>query len=600
MIYIPQNEDQPLMKFEGDVSAPILRYDIPSPSTYEGRHYIELDIGEDFFKGEKEKGTIAYAKPSLNDWFEANRDTIDDFLSDKTPEELQKELCSFGVDKIDNPPLDKKYATKAEFSTVELATKDAIKAPQIAVMNPLWGVLLTDEAKKDTIETKYEVFKYLVKTAYDSYDKFPNFYRTMGGTLKLQFISAKDIRPRLLFIETYKLTSFPGDYGAGLTLKTFSLLPGEETEISIKTWKKTTESIQRASSILDSYTDETADEFESGVQSENSQSSQVQQSESYHAEAEAKASWGFGSAKVSGGYAGGSNSSREQFSKNVMNATENHAQTSSAKREVNVDTSYTKTEEVEEEEVIMRRIKNLNASRALNFVFRQMNQEFHSLLHLIDVRIAFFNGYPGSMKEYALYEIENLVNTYMKEKVPLQNQELTIKFLGDIIKCNYGDKKVFDYQGKTQTLVEEVSCSSDANSLKFLRIIPPRKDTNNPEKFFGRQEYVMREEKKDNQGKIVEPKDVRYVDGVIVNAKRLSMRTDSVIVESMLGKAPALDEYALNTQIEVLKNKQLENVKIQKGLDLIEKLSGDEKINEAIDAYQKLFVIQPKLEKTNT
>ncbi|MFX1286873.1 MAG: hypothetical protein ACFFB5_24785 [Promethearchaeota archaeon] len=585
------------MKFEGDVSAPILRYDIPSPSTYEGRHYIELDIGEEFFRGEKEAGTIAYKKPSLNDWFEANRDTIDDYLSDKTPEDLEKELCSFGVDKIDNPPVEKKTVSMTEFSATALSNIDLVTSEQVAVMNPFWFNILIDEDKKDTIETKYEVFKYLVKTAYDSYDKFPSFYRTMGGTLKLQFISAKEIRPRLLFIETYKLTSFPGDYGAGLTLKTFSLLPGEETEISIKTWKKTTESIQKASSILDSYTEETADEFESGVQSENSRSSQVQESESYHVEAEAKASWGWGSAKVSGGYAGGSNSSREQFSKNVMNATENHSQSSSAKRDVNIDTSYTKTEEVEEEEVIMRRIKNLNASRALNFVFRQMNQEFHTILHLIDVRIAFFNGYPGSMKEYALYEIEQLVSEYMKVKVPPEDQELTKKFLGDIVKNNYGDKKVFDYQGKSLSLVEEVDSSSDGDQLKFLRIIPPRRDPNNPEKYLGRQEYVMREEKKDNQGSIVEPKDVRYVDGVIVNAKRFSMRTDSVIVESMLGKAPALDEYALNTQIEVLRNKELENEKIKKGLDLIDNLIGDGKINEAITAYQKIFVTQPKLEE---
>ena len=48
-----QNEDVPLIKFEGDASAPILRYDIPSPSSYTWIVYIETDIGKEYFGGEK-------------------------------------------------------------------------------------------------------------------------------------------------------------------------------------------------------------------------------------------------------------------------------------------------------------------------------------------------------------------------------------------------------------------------------------------------------------------------------------------------------------------------------------------------------------------
>ena len=67
----------------------------------------------------------------------------------------------------------------------------------------------------------------------------PVFYRSMGGSLRLRFVKMpEDPEPRLILVETYKLTSFPGDYGAGTTIKTFSLLPKEETEISIRTWKK--------------------------------------------------------------------------------------------------------------------------------------------------------------------------------------------------------------------------------------------------------------------------------------------------------------------------------------------------------------------------
>jgi hypothetical protein len=39
--------------------------------------------------------------------------------------------------------------------------------------------------------------------------------------------------PRLMIVEIYRLSSFLGNYGAGRVVKTFSLLPGEKTKISV-------------------------------------------------------------------------------------------------------------------------------------------------------------------------------------------------------------------------------------------------------------------------------------------------------------------------------------------------------------------------------
>ena len=44
---------------------------------------------------------------------------------------------------------------------------------------------------------------------------------------------------RLILVESYRLSSYLGNYGAGRTLKTFSLLPGEKTKLSIKNYTKT-------------------------------------------------------------------------------------------------------------------------------------------------------------------------------------------------------------------------------------------------------------------------------------------------------------------------------------------------------------------------
>jgi hypothetical protein len=75
--------------------------------------------------------------------------------------------------------------------------------------------------------------------------------------------------------------------------------------------------------------------------------------------------------------------------KNVSSALQKHAATASAKRDVQVNTSYEEKEETGEETSIEREIANVNLSRTLNFVFRQMNQEFISILHLVNVRVGF-------------------------------------------------------------------------------------------------------------------------------------------------------------------------------------------------------------------
>jgi hypothetical protein len=133
----------------------------------------------------------------------------------------------------------------------------------------------------------------------------------------------------------------------------------------VKTYTKTATTAAEASSILDSLSEESATDFETSVQTEQSDQSEYAKSFEYNAEAEASASWGFGSVSLSGGVAGSTNSSREEFAKNVSAATEKQSAAASSKRDVQVNTSFEVSTEVGEE-------------TSLNFVFRQMNQEFVS------------------------------------------------------------------------------------------------------------------------------------------------------------------------------------------------------------------------------
>lgn len=338
-----------------------------------------------------------------------------------------------------------------------------------------------------------------------------SLYSSMYGTVQRRIIErAREVQPTFLLVETYRLASYLGSYGAGRVIQTFSLLPGERTTISVKTFRKTEEERKQTSSILDSFTEESATDFERTIETEQSDKETYEKSFEYHSEAEANASWGWGKARASGGVKGGTNAAREEFAKNSTSAVDKHTQKSSAKREVEVDTSYEAREVEKEERSTEREIENINLSRTLNFVFRQMNQEFITLLSLVDVRVAFFNGFAESRKEVTLPELDSLLETYVTDDHR------------DAVRTQIRDSlgSILDYEGQVHDdFIEEREIDDDN---RYLRV---------------------RSEKTSTYEDPVTDTAIE-VPGIIVSATTNSMRTDGILVEALLGTSGALDQYA--------------------------------------------------------
>jgi hypothetical protein len=105
-------------------------------------------------------------------------------------------------------------------------------------------------------------------------------------------IAVSIVRPysRLLLVEIYRLSSYLGSYGAGRVLKTFSLLPGEKTKISVRTFTKRETTRNQATSILDSFTQTSADDFETSIAKEQSDKNTNQESFGYKVSEHANAS----------------------------------------------------------------------------------------------------------------------------------------------------------------------------------------------------------------------------------------------------------------------------------------------------------------------
>jgi len=329
-----------------------------------------------------------------------------------------------------------------------------------------------------------------------------------------------------MLVETYQLSSFPSTYGAGRVIRTFTLAPGEKTKISVKTYTKRQTDSKSASSILDSFSQESADDFETSLQTEQSNKEAYNETFEYNAEAEASASWGWGDANASGGVKGGTNATREEFAKSVSNATQKHSAKASAKREVHIDTSYEVKEEQGEETSIEREIQNINLSRVLNLVFRQMNQEFVSILHLVDVRVAFFNGFAESKIEVPVSQLDQLLDAVVLDqskaevRTAIRNQLLNI--------MNYKDELV--------PVIEDKALPNSSETYTRIRrdLVSKHQDPITSAEF--------------------------KVPGIILAVSKTVMRTEGVVVEAMLGEGEALDDYARQLQDLEVKKRTAEAV----------------------------------------
>ncbi|MFF3024557.1 hypothetical protein ACFVRR_18200 [Gottfriedia sp. NPDC057948] len=499
---------------------PVLSYNVPEPTSYTGKNFIELDFipkgknPTDYFKPDCFKSEANYENQEFNKLKSMDQTA----LKDKIATEFKSGI---GNSILTNAKLNTSFLKLAESPTKALSIDS-----NLSLSNGIQSI------SPDEVATQIKNGLKL------------NVYRNMFGDLVHNYIPAKPkvIRPRIVLVETYKLSSFLGAYGAGRTIKTFSLLPGEKTKISVKTYHKTETSSKQASSILDSFTSESSSDFENAVSSENSTKQNESESFEYHAEAEAEASWGWGSAKVSGGVKGGSNSSREEFSKNLQNATSKHAAKASSKRDVQINTSTEVKESTGEETEIVREIENINVSRTLNFVFRQMNQEFITIQHLVDLRLAFFNGESKSKTEFTLPELDNLIDQYIVDDAT-KRKEVKDAILNQLL-------FIKDYQDNQPTGLDEDGNSTGKAFIQQKNLLDLDNKPVNPYYQFSKSLYSLY---KDQTGREI------LVQGIIISVKKHVMRTEGVIVDSILGQGDALDTYSHGLQDEEIRTKKLAN-----------------------------------------
>jgi hypothetical protein len=393
-----------------------------------------------------------------------------------------------------------------------------------------------------------------------------------GGTYEVIRIEVVEqaVEPQLFLVELYGITSFLGDYGLGRTVKTFSLLPGEETTITFKTWRSSEAKEVEASSIVDSFQKSSAAKFQTAAHRETTDKATEASATKWHVEAEAGASIGFAHGKVSGGAAGEYRNGQETFTKQVADVVEDHANEASAKREMSVTATAELTQRTAEESAVERRIRNVNLRRTLNFVFRELNQRYETKVHLIETRVAFANGLPDAYREVPLSGLRGLLADLLN---PDKRDEVAQALLRAV-------SVVVDLDDQPVTTLEEFRLKDSGQdwTIADAKVDPVSGEFEPPSETLI---YRFKRGALGSNGHGENP-----IEGVVMDTRDIVMRTDSIVVEALLGQADALDPYAMETQRAEAEAKTLRNEREQLAHEDLEAIA--DPVQRA-EAFKEMF-----------
>ena len=495
-------ENAAIVKFAGRGAAPVLSANVPEPTAYSAYHVIELKLDSGAFI--RHPSDDIYPPEQLN--LELVRKAMRDGFADPRlfPSLGHPQLQFKLVEQQDKMPLGEIFfyvgLTVRVQATISYYTYNGLSER----MQKITPELVLSEL---LARRRLRIFK-------------------NGSEWDAEFVPIVPFVPTLALIEFYRLSSFLGAYGAGRTIKTFSLLPGEKTKLTVRSYTKSTTRSKAAESILDSYSDTAEKTLADATKEENADRDSSSLTQKWDISASAGINMGVGSASLSASYGGSASSSREQSVKAVKESTRKTASNASNNRSISISQDSEVSSETGDEEGVERELQNINVGRTLNFVFRQMNQEFITLLHLVDVRVA-FQGLVGA--GLTIVPLSGLADLLASRMVPERVEEVKQAILRQL-------RSIYDYQDQRVSVIEERIFADEGGEkrgyIRFRRDLESSYD--------------------DGRNKIRVP-------GVILSADTHVMRTDGVIVEALLGEGDGLDAYSHGLQDEAVEARKLAN-----------------------------------------
>lgn len=530
----------PFIELDPNGKPAILNYNLPQSTCFELKNYLKLRIDDKCFL------PITFTPPRDNFWeLTANLSTADIY------QKLNDDIL--GVS--DSGIVANNFYLQTEPLVQNISSdKDLGGAMQEKKLTE--RKVLKEDTQSLLVDVKVsEVVNQVVK------GRRPFLRRNLWGKPQLYFAS-RPIKPQptIAIVLHNEVCSYLGNYGAGKTLKSFSLLPGEKTTISIRTYKFMEEFKRRAENVLDSFTETSTHELQKYIEeweNKNNIINSLSLSLALSGGLDIGVLGNLGSVGLNFGasFQGSFNGNIGTQMGTFNSAFDTHVTQSTNSRDIEVNTEVSSTQISENEESVVRQVENINHSRVLNFIFRQLVQEYFTITYLNDVSIVYSNGYPESKIVVKLADIDSLLTQVINPACIEDVRKGITKLL-----CS-----VQDYQGTITPFIECIEetiqdcCGGDPPYVnKYIR-----------KKFGLSQTY-----------------NGVTVPGIIMNVKNRIIRTDAVIVEALLGQGEALDCYNMHLQDEAVKKTQLDNTALQQQIDIINSITPPQKKAEL---YKKVF-----------
>lgn len=514
---------EPLSKLDENGSASILNYNLPQSTTYEVFSYIKLDIPEKLFKDAEKK------PPPGNYW---DRFDLEAKKLDLNPEVLNAVISG------------QRYTSVSEIMNVGLN----VTANELPLSSGVKFKAANIPVSTKSTET---AIPYMANKIADGFR--PVLQTRASGKQGLIFQPRPTkAKPAIYLVMKMRMASYLGDYGAGQTLSTFSLLPGEKTTIQIRDYRHDETTKSTSQSVLDSYSESAMEDLQTTVENASTTSSESSETDTdtLAASTGGEAGINLGIVKIGGeasGEASTVNTTTEAVSAQVStlnSAVSHHVQTADTQRQVEVSTDLTETSISETETITTRNLENINRSRVLNFVFRQLLQEYFTLTYLDQVSLVYSNGYDNSRKTGTLSSMDNLLRAVLVDKAAIEQVRSDIY----VHLCN-----IPDHTGTRTSFIEQVT-------EKHSNCIEPEKS---PKPIT----YVRK-----RKGLVQSYRD-KTVEGIILNVTHRVLRTPALIVDALLGQGEALDCYNQHLQEAAFDGAILANRKLEQQMALIDAIA---------------------------
>ncbi len=506
--------------------------------------------------------------------------------------------------------------------------------------------------------------------------KLPQVYQKLSGATALRFLDVPDqAQPELRLVQHLVVRSYLGNYGAGRVVKTFSLLPGERTTITVKSFRDQTQSeattaassasaytnseqttsansaqtsvSTRAENALDSFSEASANELERMVAEETGEASNNEYGgysagSNYGSAANTTTNTnsrsrsfavGGGARVTIGPFSGGASASRSgtdtsgnsttnsttsgysneagtnygggtsEMTQALNSALDRHVAQSASNRQLQVNTTtggqaqtqagqantagsgtntqttttrqLTNSLTTSDENLTTRELSNLNQSRTLNFVFRQMQQEYVTITYLDNVSFVFSDGMPGRTRVVRLPDLRAFLKEVLVEEAQvaeiLQQALRTVQQVQD-----YRHQTVAFAEVRVETLPGGTGNETTAQAAggaqrpttapnaalpsgtppPQVAVLPPREV-----RYYAKRRslYERATAATDADAKSENTYGMFHVPGIILDVTSRILPTDSVLVDSVLGQGEALDYYNLALQEEAVQQARREN-----------------------------------------